>query len=112
MCPQIRIADGLRTQSAKRLITTAGAIINGLTGNSSFPLPSVDLNTVQAKTWTPTVSTVCSIFDGCPLTCLLLRSGLNQPGASPDPAKVAAAYSGSPITVRAASGLFYAYLVT
>jgi hypothetical protein len=48
MCPQIRIADGLRTQSAERLITTAGAIINGLTGNPSFPWPSVDLKTLQA----------------------------------------------------------------
>jgi hypothetical protein len=43
MCLQIRIADGLRTQSAERLITTAGAIINGLTGNPSFSSPSVDL---------------------------------------------------------------------
>jgi hypothetical protein len=48
MFPKIRIADGLRTQSAERLITTAGAIINGLTGNPSFPSPPVDLQTVQA----------------------------------------------------------------
>jgi hypothetical protein len=48
MFPKIRIADGLRTQSAERLITTAGAIINGLTGNPSFPSPPVDLKTVQA----------------------------------------------------------------
>jgi hypothetical protein len=48
MSPHIRIADGLRTQSAERLITTAGAIINGLTGNPSFPSPPVDLKTVQA----------------------------------------------------------------
>ena len=46
MFPQIRIADGL--QSAERLITTAGAIINGLTGNPSFSSPPVDLKTVQA----------------------------------------------------------------
>ena len=48
MSPHIRIADGLRTQSAERLITTAGAIIEGLTGNPSFPSPPVDLKTVQA----------------------------------------------------------------
>jgi hypothetical protein len=48
MSPHIRIADGLRTQSAERLITTAGAIINGLTGNPSFPSPPVDLKTLQA----------------------------------------------------------------
>jgi hypothetical protein len=46
MAPQIRVADGL--QSAERLITTAGAIINGLTGNPSFSSPPVDLKTVQA----------------------------------------------------------------
>jgi len=48
MSPHIRIADGLLTQSAERLITTAGAIINGLTGNPSFLSPPVDLKTVQA----------------------------------------------------------------
>jgi hypothetical protein len=48
MFPKIRIADGLRTQSAERLITTAGAIFNGLTGNLSFPSPPLDLQTVQA----------------------------------------------------------------
>jgi hypothetical protein len=46
MFTKIRIADGL--QSAERLITTAGAIINRLTGNPSYPLPPVDLKTVQA----------------------------------------------------------------
>ena len=48
MSPQIRIADGLRTQSAERLIATARAIIEGMTGNPSFPSPPVDLKTVQA----------------------------------------------------------------
>jgi hypothetical protein len=43
MFPKIRIADGLRTQSAERLITTAGAIINGLTGNPSFPYSLFDI---------------------------------------------------------------------
>jgi hypothetical protein len=46
MSPKVRIADGLLTQSAERLITTAGAIITGLTGNPSFPSPPVDLKTV------------------------------------------------------------------
>jgi hypothetical protein len=50
MSPRIRIADGLLTQSAERLIITAGAIIKGMTGNPSFPSPPVDLNTVQAVT--------------------------------------------------------------
>ena len=48
MSPKIRIADGLLTQSAERLITTAGAIITGMTGNSAYPSPPVDLKTVQA----------------------------------------------------------------
>jgi hypothetical protein len=48
MFSHISIADGLLTQSAERLITTAGAIIDGLTGNPSFPSPPVDLKTVQA----------------------------------------------------------------
>ena len=48
MSPKIRIADGLLTQSAERLITTAGAIITGLTGNPAYPSPPVDLKTVQA----------------------------------------------------------------
>ena len=47
MAPQIRIADGLRTQSAEKLIASAGAIITGLTGNPSLPSPPVDLKTVQ-----------------------------------------------------------------
>jgi hypothetical protein len=48
MFQKIRIADGLRTQSTERLITTAGAIIKGMTGNPSFPSPPVDLQTIQA----------------------------------------------------------------
>jgi hypothetical protein len=48
MSPKIRIADGLLIQSAERLITTAGAIITGLTGNPAYPSPPVDLKTVQA----------------------------------------------------------------
>ena len=43
-----RIADGLKKQSADQLITTAIAIIAGLTDNPSFPAPTVDLKTVQA----------------------------------------------------------------
>jgi hypothetical protein len=49
MSPLLRIADGLLTQSAERLITTtAGAIIKRLTDNPFFPSPPVDLKTVQA----------------------------------------------------------------
>ena len=47
MVPQHRIADGLRTRTAEQLISTASAIINGMTGNPSFPSPPVDLKTVQ-----------------------------------------------------------------
>jgi hypothetical protein len=42
MFPKIRIADELPTQSVERLITAAGVIINGLTGNPSSPSPPVD----------------------------------------------------------------------
>jgi hypothetical protein len=48
MYQHISIADGLLTQSAERLITTAGIIINGMTGNPAFPSPPMDLKTVQA----------------------------------------------------------------
>ena len=48
MSPKIRIADGLLTLSAERLITTACAIITGMTGNPAYPSPPVDLKTVQA----------------------------------------------------------------
>jgi len=43
-----RIADGLKNQSAEQIITTAGAVITGLTNNPSFPAPTVDLKTAQA----------------------------------------------------------------
>ena len=43
-----RIADGFKRQSTEQLITTASAIIAGLTNNPSFPAPTVDLQTVQA----------------------------------------------------------------
>jgi hypothetical protein len=42
-----RIADGFKKQSANQLITTAGAIITGLTNNPSLPAPTVDLKTVR-----------------------------------------------------------------
>ena len=48
MSQQIPIADGFRSQSAKQLVTAAGAIISGLTGNAAFPAPPVALKTVQA----------------------------------------------------------------
>jgi len=68
MCPQIRIADGLRTQSAERLITTAGAIINGLTGNPSFPSPSVDLKTLQAAVDDLNAALAAQLIGGPPAT--------------------------------------------
>ena len=45
---RVRIADKLKTQSAEQLITTAGAVITGLTNNPALPAPTVDLKTVQA----------------------------------------------------------------
>jgi hypothetical protein len=48
MFAHIRIADGFRLQSAEQLVATGCAIIKGLTGNTAFPAPTVDLKTVQA----------------------------------------------------------------
>jgi hypothetical protein len=47
MAQRIRIADRLKSQSAEQLITTAGAVISGLTNNPAFPVPTVDLKAVQ-----------------------------------------------------------------
>jgi hypothetical protein len=47
MSYRARVADGFRKQSAEQLITTAGAIIAGLTNNPAFPAPTVDLKAVQ-----------------------------------------------------------------
>ena len=43
-----RVADRFKHQSAEELVTMAGAVITGLTGNPAFPAPTVDLKTVQA----------------------------------------------------------------
>ncbi len=43
-----RVADRFMKQSAEQLVTMAGAIVTGLTGNPAFPAPTVDLKTVQA----------------------------------------------------------------
>jgi len=48
MPQRIRIADRFKKQSAEQLVTTAGAIINGLTNNPAFQAPPVDLKAVQA----------------------------------------------------------------
>jgi len=48
MSPHIRIADRLTNQSAEQLVATGATIIAGLTGNASFPSPTVDLKAVQA----------------------------------------------------------------
>ncbi len=48
MSPNIRIADGLLKQSAEQLVTTARAVVTGLTGNAAFPAPTVDLKAVQS----------------------------------------------------------------
>jgi len=48
MPQRVRIADGIKTQSAEQLVTMAGAVITGLTNNPAFPAPTVDLKAVQA----------------------------------------------------------------
>ena len=48
MSQHIRIADRLTKQTAEQLVTMAGAVISGLTGNPAFPAPTVDLKAVQA----------------------------------------------------------------
>jgi hypothetical protein len=48
MALRVRVADGFKKQSAEQLITMAGAVITGLTGNPAFPAPTVDLKAVQA----------------------------------------------------------------
>jgi len=48
MSYRVRIADRFKRQSAEQLVTMAGAVITGLTGNPAFPAPTVDLKIVQA----------------------------------------------------------------
>ena len=45
---RVRIADRFTKQSAEQLVTMAGAVITGLTGNPAFPAPTVDLKALQA----------------------------------------------------------------
>ncbi len=44
----VRVADRFLRQSAEQLVATASAVITGLTNNTAFPTPTVDLKTVQA----------------------------------------------------------------
>ena len=48
MTQRVRIADRFKSQSAEQLVTMAGTVITGLTNNSAFPAPTVDLKAVQA----------------------------------------------------------------
>jgi hypothetical protein len=48
MSQHIGVADKLNRQSAEQLVTMAGAVISGLTGNPAFPASTVDLKAVQA----------------------------------------------------------------
>jgi hypothetical protein len=43
-----RVVDRFMKQSAEQLVTMAGAVVNGLTGNPAFPAPTVDLKAVQS----------------------------------------------------------------
>ncbi len=49
MAYRVRVADRFMRQSAEQLITMAGAVITGLTNNTAFPAPTVDLKAVQAS---------------------------------------------------------------
>jgi hypothetical protein len=48
MTQHVRIAYNFMRQSAEQLVTLAGAVITGLTGNSAFPAPTVDPQMLQA----------------------------------------------------------------
>jgi hypothetical protein len=48
MPQRVRLADRFKTQSAEQLVTSAGAVITGLTNNPAFPAPPVELKAVQA----------------------------------------------------------------
>ncbi len=48
MSQHIRVADRFLQQSAEQLVTMAGAVVTGLTNNSAFPSPTVDLKAVQS----------------------------------------------------------------
>ena len=48
MPQRVRIADRFKIQSAEQLVTTAGAVVTGLTNNLAFPAPTVDLKALQA----------------------------------------------------------------
>ncbi len=43
-----RIADKFKRQSAEPLVTLAGAVITGLTGDPAFPAPTVGLKALEA----------------------------------------------------------------
>ncbi len=47
MSQRARIADRFTRQSAEQLVTMADAVISGLSGNSAFPAPTVDIKVVQ-----------------------------------------------------------------
>jgi hypothetical protein len=44
---RVRVAERFKKQSAEQLVTMAGAIVTGLSGNAAFPAPTVDLKAVQ-----------------------------------------------------------------
>ncbi len=47
MSQRARVADRFKRQSAEQLVTMAGAVVTGLTGNSAFPAPTVEIKAVQ-----------------------------------------------------------------
>ncbi len=68
MSQHIRILQSFSSQSDNRLIATAGAVIQGLTGNTDFPNPPVDLKTVQAACDSLTVAIAAKPYGGLAAT--------------------------------------------
>ena len=50
MSQRIRIADKLNRLPGEQLVTMAGAVVNGITGNPAFPNPTVDLK-AESGVW-------------------------------------------------------------
>ncbi len=43
MAEHIRTLQGFKSQTDPQIVATAGAVLQGMTGNTAFPSPPVDL---------------------------------------------------------------------
>jgi len=48
MAEHIRTLQGFKSQTDPQIVATAGAVLQGMTGNTAFPSPPVDLKALQA----------------------------------------------------------------